>query len=333
MTTENEMQHVIVTGHGRSGTNLVLDLLDTSPHTICRNEANEIRDACLNQLEPGFFPPETQDSDVFWTLLNKSIYYRSNRDRFRYWHKEFYNQAPLQSAYLGMLRYAHLRKALHPWQSGKEWRLPEGIYDKQSVAAAVAVHKILLWPGRLLTAHSALEQLRIVHVIRNPEDFLQSWYARYVLERSGGPEQVFRDNHPSANRIMSYFGRDGQALYSDGFELEALIESEMWRWRYVNEILFKSLKDSQRYLIITYSDATRRTVDVAERLTDFCGLEFSSQMRARIQHNENTLFARRKKYSLNPELAKSTVRRVLSDSPLKDLIANTSSDDKKAGIG
>jgi hypothetical protein len=317
----DEVQHVVVTGHGRSGTNLVLDLLDASANTICRNEANEIPDACLNRLEPGYFPPETQDAEVFWALLNDSIYYRSNRDRFRYWHKNFYRQTLLQSTYLNMLQHSHLRKALHPLTAGKEWKLPDGIYNRQAVAAAVAVHKILLWPGRLLSAHEALDKLKLIHVIREPEGFLQSWYGRYVLHHPNGGEQVFADNRSSVVRIMSCFGRDAETLYAGGYTLKALLESEMWRWRYANEVMFDALSGSQRYLLVTYADAVHRKSEVAEKLANFCGVQFDEGMRKRIGQNENTLFANRKQHLLDPTLVDEVSHRVLESSTLSAVFA------------
>lgn len=319
MTALEEMQHVVVTGHGRSGTNLVLDLLDTSADTICRNEANEVAGAHLNALEPGFFPFNTSAQEAFERLLHESIYYRSARDRFLYRHKTFYQRTPLALAYLYLLQFTHARAKLHPKSAHKEWKLPAMVYNQEALKTAVGVHKILLWPARLLAAQRALHTLRIIHVIRAPEAFLQSWYARYVLFHPRGAEYVFEENCLSGCHIASHFGRDTRALYTDGYSLEALLEGEAWRWRYVNEVMFDALKESPRYLLVNYADLMRSKSEVAEQVASFCGLEFSQRMHDRVGQNQNRLFTSRNRQLLDPELVARISNRVLENSTLSTL--------------
>lgn len=65
--TERAYDYVLIVGHGRSGTNWLLRLLDLSPVTHCRNEPNEIKDAPLAKLTPSTVArPHEPELDAKW---------------------------------------------------------------------------------------------------------------------------------------------------------------------------------------------------------------------------------------------------------------------------
>ena len=64
---------VLIVGHGRSGTNWLLEMLDLSSRTHCRNEPNVIRDSPLTAIHAELIDPsndaeldEHWDSAVAW---------------------------------------------------------------------------------------------------------------------------------------------------------------------------------------------------------------------------------------------------------------------------
>src|SRR3712207_4350983 len=76
-TTPQQADYVLIVGHGRSGTNWLLDILDNSPRTHCRNEPNEIAASPLAKLPSPYVPgqdlaPMARDWDaaVRWTATH-----------------------------------------------------------------------------------------------------------------------------------------------------------------------------------------------------------------------------------------------------------------------
>jgi len=70
-------KYVIVTGHGRSGSNLILDMLDCHEATFCRNESNKLKSSKLSRL-PTPLLAEDLDSDF---NVNFPIHLRRLRHR------------------------------------------------------------------------------------------------------------------------------------------------------------------------------------------------------------------------------------------------------------
>ena len=72
---DGELDYALVSGHGRSGTNWLLELLDLSPQTFCRNEPSGILNSPLKQFDYDRFVKranqcalaESWDDAVRWT--------------------------------------------------------------------------------------------------------------------------------------------------------------------------------------------------------------------------------------------------------------------------
>lgn len=310
-------KHVTIVGHGRSGTNLALDLFDCHRNTFCRNEPNELAGTGFDALGDAFFAqPEVPDFPARWqAAVTKTIRSCGVRDRFG--PDKIYFRSSLRTR-IGqeVMSRATLRAPLL-FGSGEEWPCPGFYYDKPAQARALPVLKILLTPAWILQAHDAFPTQHIVHVVRPPAGFIQSWWNRYVTGIGGGPEKVFADNQPSVQRILAHFGREEMpATYSQ----QGLLVSELWRWRYMNELLLESLHGDPRYLLAPYADLTQNRLSWAERLYDFAGLEMDDAARAKIASMENTLFGARKTDAVDPALIAEATEQVLSDSPWAEML-------------
>ena len=308
--------HVLVVGHGRSGTNMVLDLFDCHRMTFCRNEPNELHGAAFTGLGDAMFgDPEPSDFAARWQqAVAQSI--RSNGARDRFGTDKDYFRSDLH-ARLGqaVMSRARLRARLLPRQDGRtveEWPCPGLYYDHEALARALPVLKILLAPAWTRRAHDLGGTQRVVHVIRRPEGFVQSWWSRYVTGIGGGPEQVFADNLPSLRRILQHFGRAGEM--PQGYSLRALLVSELWRWRYMNEMLADGLSGSERYLPVPYEAVMAERTAWAEKIYAFAGLEMTAAARAQVTGMRNTLFGQRKPDGLEPGLVAAAVDEITADS-------------------
>jgi hypothetical protein len=308
--------HVLVVGHGRSGTNMVLDLFDCHRMTFCRNEPNELHGSAFTGLGDAMFgDPEPPDFAARWQqAVQQSI--RSNGARDRFGTDKDYFRSDLR-ARLGqaVMARARLRARLLPRQDGlpvEEWPCPGFHYDHAALARALPVLKILLAPAWTLRAHDLFETQRVVHVIRRPEGFIQSWWSRYVTGIGGGPDRVFADNQPSLARILAHFGRADEM--PESYSLRALLVSELWRWRYMNEGLAERLSGSERYLPVPYEAVMADRTDWAEKIYAFAGLEMTEETRAQVEAMRNTLFGERKSDGLEPDLVAAAVDEVTADS-------------------
>ena len=76
--------YVIVVGHGRSGTNMVLDLFDCHRGTLCRNEPNELHGSAFTGLGDAMFgdPIPSDFADRWHAAVMQSMGSNGARDRF-----------------------------------------------------------------------------------------------------------------------------------------------------------------------------------------------------------------------------------------------------------
>lgn len=313
--SQHSMAHVIVAGHGRSGTNLALNLLDCSTETICRNEPNEIR-GIFAPLGDGFFPSDTPEADAarLSTVLEKARFLNSSRDNPNYPHKPYVRHAGLLRLYVrGMNR---LSRSIHNAET--ERKLPGLLCDPSKIATCLPIFKILLWPGRIASTHAHMPGQRVIHVVRDPATFLKSWFTRYVHETAKDPGQVFRDNLPSIQRIMPAFGQDSTRI--NAFSERNLLESELWRWRYMNETLYDALRGSDRYMYVLYSDLVSRPKHHAEQMMAFCGLSPDPAFQSRIGRTEN-IFKPSKSKQPDPDLITDVVETVMANSKLSEIFS------------
>ena len=141
-----------ILGQGRSGTNWLLDLLDLSPHTHCRNEPNELSGSPFAALPP----PTLQEAygPNFAPAWDEAIataqMQMGARDRI----------APPQKAHLRSLvsrfggayllrgqRRRQIASRLIPGIAGEQWSVPAWFASRQRLQQARPVLKINQAPG------------------------------------------------------------------------------------------------------------------------------------------------------------------------------------------
>ncbi len=308
--------HVIIAGHGRSGTNMVLDLFDCHRMSFCRNEPNELHGTGFTGLGDAMFgDPVPADFAARWRqAVATTIRSNGARDRFGL-DKDYFRSPLVARAGQAVMSRARLRELLLPKSEGRtveEWPCPGPYYNHTALARALPVLKILLAPAWIARAHDLFPGQQVVHVVRRPEGFIQSWWSRYVTGIGGGPEKVFADNQPSLEIILAHFGHADKKPAS--YSLEALLVSELWRWRYMNEVLAEALSTSDRYLPVPYEAVMKERMVWAERLYTFAGLEMTDATRTQVEGMQNTLFGKRKPDGLEPDLVASAVAQVTEDS-------------------
>lgn len=329
LTNDTEMagpdlqKHVFIVGHGRSGTNMVLDLFDCHRNTFCRNEPNELRGTAFAGLgDPMFATPDPALFEIAWRkAVAQTIRSSGARDRFAT-DKDFFRSELRARLGQWVMARGRLRALMVPQENGEtveEWLSPALYYDSAALARALPVLKMLLAPAWISHAHALVDTQHVVHVIRRPEGFVQSWWSRYVTGVGGGAEKVFADNQPSLRRILAHFDRPAEM--PEHYSLEALVTSELWRWRYMNEVMLAQLARAPRYLKLAYEDVMADKPLWGDKIYAFAGLEMTPDCRQQIDNMQNTLFGRRKPDGLDPALVAGAVETVLHDSPWRAQLA------------
>lgn len=324
MTGPELQKHILVVGHGRSGTNMVLDLLDCHPDTFCRNEPNELVGTAFTDLGDAMFPePDRAGFEANWRRsIARTIRASGARDRF-VTDKDYFRSDWRARIGQSLMSRGKIRACLLPRSGGKvveEWPCPGLYYDSAAQARALPVLKILLCPAWTLRAHDLIPSQHVVHVVRRPQGFIQSWWGRYVTGIGGGPEKVFADNQPSLIRILKYFGHTQDM--APAYSLEALVASELWRWRYVNEVMLAQLSGSPRYLKLAYEEVMADKLHWAKNIYGFAGLEMTPASRHAVKTMENTLFGARKPDGLDPALVADAIEQVMAGSQWRTQLLN-----------
>lgn len=319
LVSDMGLAHVIVTGHGRSGSNMLLDILDCNPVTFCRNEPNKLLGSRLAALGSGFFEdPAGATSAAFLDGLEAARRCNGNRDRFLDIDKRYHRHpllARLGNAAMKRTRIRNVLLKLRSHQSLEEWPCPAVYVNPRRLSAALPVFKLLLYSGRIAACHPDLPAQKVLHIMRSPEGFLRSWINRYVRNVPGGEQQVFEENCQSLAPILRFFDVDPEryARYSFG----NLLETELWRWRYVNELLSNRIGNSPRYLRIGYAEMLRNPIVVAEQVYRHANIEFDGAVEARVGALENRIFSRPHTVELENAPLDAAIAAVLHDSPLR----------------
>ncbi|MEO1013661.1 MAG: hypothetical protein AAFX08_00585 [Pseudomonadota bacterium] len=316
------VEYVVIAGHGRSGSNRLLDVFDQHPRTLCRNEPNEASGSPFDALPGGFFldgPDRHGFIDAWRRAIAQAGRQASVRDRLAVECKDYAGPAWRRR----IARPALARPRVRALAAFAAPALRQETFPAAPLFAAAAaleqslpVFKLLLKPGWLLTAFPEEPGMRLALNVRAPRPFLRSWRRRYVA--AVGPEKVFADNHATLGRILDHFGESADRF--DRFTEATLYESELWRWRYMNETLFTACRNDPRFALVTYEGFEESIAEEARRLYDLAGLEFDDAARTRVESMRNTLF-RRAPSTGGDDAAPidEAIKRVLSDSPLLDL--------------
>lgn len=313
------MHSIYIHSSGRSGSNRLLDYLDTHERTLCRNEVNVIDGdfARLPSARPG--APLWEEFLEGWrTAIARARRRNSFRDRFDRTQKLFL-RAPLARWGQAAMARRRLREAMGVWR-GDEWAIPGLWYRRDAETLVVPVVKIGGQPDWVLAAHAGDPGVRVLHNMRRPDRFLASWWNRYVrVDRAGDVEQVFRESMAHVPAVLEHFGVDDHGRLAS-FSLPALVEAELWLWRYENEVPWRALSGQERYCLLWYEDISADPEACCREAFAAAGLEFTEVHAARVRAARNTLFTKRHDDALDAGLVRAAVEHVLGESPLWPMI-------------
>lgn len=310
-------EYILVVGHGRSGTNFLLRLLNLSPITHCRNEPNELSSSPFRKLPCGWFKgPEHAVMDSLW---DDAIRWTAERIGER----DPRASLPKQHLYEIARRFGGerltwgprlrgLKTRLIPSARSPERLLPRWLGRRTVLREAVPVLKLLQVPGWAAWILAERPSVPMLHIVRHPGGFLNSWRNRYLAGRD--PESVRIENIHRLERLCEVDTVWRRRLGS--LEEMAVEESELWYWRYATETVHEAGEGSSRYHMIHYEELASNTVDVVHRVYGLCGLPWDSRIEDEINRgtaNSRTIVDTWRKHLSHESLA--LIDRILEGSP------------------
>lgn len=309
----------IISGNGRSGSNRLLDILDLHPNTVCRNEVNEIPGGAFYGIGGELFELSATALQELQTAIQSGKSRRSSRDRADYYHKAFLKK-PARKILLPLSK-KKIRNTLHALNmmpNIHEWKIPKALANTSELNKSTLVLKLNSCPEWARALSKTESQPYIIHNIRNPNQYLRSWYNRFI--RAGAGSSSFEENFNDIPEILAHFKQSG-AERLRAPNLTNIVEAEIWRWRFINEQIMSISDVSQKYLLVKYDEVEHDPSGTADRVHKFIGLEMDVRARTKSVRMPNKLFSEKHKHKLDESLSGFLLDRVLEGSPLKPLFS------------
>jgi hypothetical protein len=270
---------VLIVGHGRSGTNWLLRVLDLAPTTHCRNEPNEIRGAPLAGLPSAWICKAEQpllakrwDEAVQWAAQR----YGKRDHRLRA-PKEHVFELSRRLGLSGVVERPRLRSLmskLSPALRRREWVMPWWLGRHGALEQALAVLKIVQAPGWATWVLANRPNVRVLHIVRHPGGFLNSWRRRYLAKRDA---ESVSDANRARLKLIAEESRDWAERFGD-IETMAVEESELWYWLYACEQIHRAGHGSPMYHLVVYEEMADEPVRVARGVFEACGLPWTQEL-------------------------------------------------------
>ena len=269
-----------ILGMGRSGTNFLLDLIDSSPLTHCRNEPDELSGGALEswsgwKIHRSLFAAGDLSRD-----LREVVLCGGERDRAIPPFKSWLRSAASTPA--RALSRTTLRK-LVPGLGSSEYHLPAALVRSEELFSALHVLKINAAPSVAEVFMSAADdhdapEARVIHIVRNPAGFLRSWRQRWLKEHD--EEQVLAANLERLEEVR-HLDPEGGAFIS-AVPDPNVHEAELLFWRYCTQRIRAAGAGRAAYLEVSYDELARSPLASLREVFAFLDLPWTEEISARV---------------------------------------------------
>ena len=274
--------YVLVVGHGRSGTNWLLDILDASPETHCRNEPNEVPNSALEYVRDLWFSENAinhivPDWDQKISLARISMSERDHRITTPKNHIYTFAQ---KSGLSGLPSSSKARKLLRlfvPTLRQGEWIVPWWISPSKKLNNSCTILKINMLAASFVDWHTKqYPQIPILHIVRHPGGYLNSSITRFFSKCS--PEELEKELKFYRNmlRTATISSPKWQAVVGN-IEAMNLIETVAWFWRINNEIIYSNGKNKPNYHLLVYEKIVSSPLELSKQIYHHCGLQWNKK--------------------------------------------------------
>jgi hypothetical protein len=269
-----------ILGMGRSGTNFLLDLLDLSERTHCRNEPDELPGGSLAPWSQWKIHSSRREGLSHWEDLSRAVSCGGDRDRptppWKSWLRQ-YSSVPAQA-----LSKSALRKLL-PGLGSAEFRWPHSLVRQEALASSLHIFKINAAPSvaELFlqeSAHSHDRSPRIIHIVRNPAGFLRSWRRRWLAKHDDA--EVLQSNRARIQEVLAN-DPDGGAFMA-AIDEPDVFESELLFWRYCTQRIREAGRDNERYIEVSYDELASSPIDSLQGIFKGLDLPWTQEVNERV---------------------------------------------------
>jgi len=276
----------LIIGQGRSGTNMLLDLLDLSPLTHCRSEPNAVPGCAFATLESQrFHVTDRSFLERHWDdVVDRSARSVGARDRRpprgKIWARRW---AETSRAFdiLHRLRLRALLGTVIPGLRGNEVALPGCLVDSKALERALHVFKLNAACGLAEWVLERRPETRIIHIVRHPGGFARSWMKRWLRNRDA--DDVARRNLDRLDRVRQL--DPAFALLQGDLARLSPLESELWFWRWCNDRVAAAGERHPAYRRILYEQVTARPLESCRELYGFCELTWTESVEAGVRRD------------------------------------------------
>jgi len=310
--------YVLIAGQGRSGTNWILDILDLCENTWCRNEPNELINSAMASLadgaliDSGFFP----DIDAWTEAIRKTGESFGDRDRVGKENKNYYRASICRHLVQFIYDKPRVRKPLKSVFSHfelDEWVIPRFLLNdiqRNNRLTIIKVNQMPAWSRFVLDKDS---NGKVIHIVRHPGGFLNSWKNRYLRQMSS--DVVLLENRTRLERLAD-LSETWRKRMGDINQM-SIPEMELWYWLYANEETYLGGLKNSRYKLVVFEKLAGDFKNEVKDILDFSTLNISKeQEKEMFKLGDNSIsISDGWKQSLSTE-EKSLVERILNNSEL-----------------
>ncbi len=162
-----------------------------------------------------------------------------------------------------------------------EWPVPPWLMNRQRLREALLVMKLAQVPGWAQWVLENRPDSHVVHIVRHPGGFLNSWRRRYL---AGKDEALVRSkNNARLARILDLHPAWNDRL--GPIDKMTVDESELWYWCYASETIHNAGAERPNYTIVTYEQLAADPVAGARRLYRRCELEWNAELERQVRSN------------------------------------------------
>lgn len=308
-------RHLVIYSTGRAGSNRLLDMLDQHRWTNCRNEPMRIQPELTALWTRDYDSLAPSDYAARWTrLVRNARFEQGAADRLNYKSKAYLRALP-SWIWSQIARRTKLRRAVGI--SENVWRLPK-ICLKPNLGEdqIFPVLKLAGNPAPLLKLHPDQPEQFLLHTLRRPDRYLQSWFNRYIVPSTKGFAELQQHTRDFLSRLLPAVQAD--RLPKDD-TLETLVRLELIKWRACHEPLLTELGDQNRQMVVTYEQISADPVAQATRIFAWLNLDLPQRTRDRIAGLRNTLFSKPHREEIPSQMVVNLMAETLSGSALLSL--------------
>lgn len=283
-------EYAIVTGQGRSGSNWVLDMLDASRETICRNEPNVVHGSPFENLTPLWrMVDDACTLDMQWdSVAERTCRSLGDRDHRIVVNKNYLHTWAHRAGLPPLMARPKIRTILArtvlPRLGEHNWTLPRVFGSQERLGEAYGIIKVNRVPQLVHWALDNRPDVPVVNIVRHPGGRHASYLRRFLSDRDAEIElgrvqatlrQIAADDEQWAQR----FG-DIDALGVAG--------SQTWLWRFVNETIADAGAGKAMYKQVVFERMVADPVLYAQQIYDLLGLDWTPEVEASVVRGRTT---------------------------------------------